>query len=210
MRDIITKHFKSVFEAELLEEIIKIGEIKTYPKDTLLMDFGEYMRHMPLIIDGAIKISRIDKNNDELFLYFLKRGQSCAMTLSYFIGHHKSEIKAVSETETSMVLLPVDQIEIWISKYKSWRKFVFENYHERFIELLDTIDTIAFSNTSERLLHYLSNKAEVNKSNTIKITHQEIAFDLNTSRVVISRLLKTLEQEGEIKLERNKIYILSK
>ena len=120
MRDIITKHFKSVFEAELLEEIIKIGEIKTYPKDTLLMDFGEYMRHMPLIIDGAIKISRIDKNNDELFLYFLKRGQSCAMTLSYFIGHHKSEIKAVSETETSMVLLPVDQIEIWISKYKSW------------------------------------------------------------------------------------------
>lgn len=210
MRDIITKHFKSVFEAELLEEIIKIGEIKTYPKDTLLMDFGEYMRHMPLIIDGAIKISRIDKNNDELFLYFLKRGQSCAMTLSYFIGHHKSEIKAVSETETSMVLLPVDQIEIWISKYKSWRMFVFENYHERFIELLDTIDTIAFSNTSERLLHYLSNKAKVNKSNTIKITHQEIAFDLNTSRVVISRLLKTLEQEGEIKLERNKIYILSK
>jgi CRP/FNR family transcriptional regulator len=210
MREIITKHYQSIFESELLEEIIKIGEIKTYPKDTLLMNFGEYMRHMPLLIDGAIKILRIDKNNDELFLYFLKRGQSCAMTLSYFVGHHRSEIKAVSETETTMVLLPVDKIEVWISKYKSWRMFVFENYHERYIELLDTIDTIAFSNTSERLLHYLCNKAKVNKSNIIKITHQEIAFDLNTSRVVISRLLKTLEQEGEIKLERNKVCLLTK
>ena len=164
---------------------------------------------MPLLLSGAIKILRNDNDGDELLLYFLERGDTCAMTLTCCLGHKKSEIKAVAEVDTDLIMVPIEKMEVWTAKYKSWRQFVFESYHSRLMELLETIDNIAFLKMDERLLKYLKEKAIVNKSTTIKNTHQEIAFELHTSRVVISRLLKKLENQNKIQLQRNQIELLA-
>lgn len=164
---------------------------------------------MPLLLEGAIKIMREDKDGDELLLYFLERGDTCAMTLSCCLGQTKSEIRAVAERDTTLIMVPIEKMEEWTSKYKSWRNFVFESYHARLTEMLDTIDTIAFLNMDQRLMKYLQDKAKINQHEIVNNTHQEIAYDLHTSRVVISRLLKKLELEGKIKLQRNSIEVLN-
>ncbi|MFZ0488646.1 MAG: Crp/Fnr family transcriptional regulator, partial [Salegentibacter sp.] len=145
----------------------------------------------------------------ELLLYFLERGDTCAMTLSCCLGQTKSEIRAVAERETRLIMIPIDKMEEWTSKYKSWRNFVFESYHSRLSEMLDTIDTIAFMNMDQRLMRYLQDKSKINQDDLLQITHQEIAYDLHTSRVVVSRLLKKLELEGNIKLQRNSIKVIN-
>ena len=157
---------------------------------------------MPLILSGAIKVLRVDDNGDELLLYFLEPGDTCAMTMSCCLGHTKSEIKAVAELDTELLMIPVQKMEEWTATYKSWRNFVFQSYHNRLQELLNTVDTIAFLNMDERLLKYLNEKVKVSGDTTLQTTHQEIAYDLNTSRVVISRLLKKLETMKKIELKR--------
>jgi CRP/FNR family transcriptional regulator len=151
---------------------------------------------------------REDQDGDELLLYFLERGDTCAMTLSCCLGHAKSEIRAVAEMPTKLIMIPIEKMEEWISKYKSWRDFVFISYHSRLSEMLDTIDTIAFLNMDERLLKYLRDKAKINQNELVQTTHQQIAYDLHTSRVVISRLLKKLELKGTIALNRNSIEVI--
>ena len=159
-------------------------------------------------MEGAIKVMREDKDGDELLLYFLERGDTCAMTLSCCLGQTKSEIRAVAERDTKLIMIPIEKMEEWTSKYKSWRDFVFESYHARLNEMLETIDTIAFMNMDQRLMKYLQDKAKINQNEVIAATHQQIAYDLHTSRVVISRLLKKLEIDGRIKLQRNSIEVL--
>jgi len=160
------------------------------------------------MLSGAIKILRQDNQGDELLLYFLERGDTCAMTLSCCMGQHKSEIKAIAETDATLLMIPVQKMEEWTTKFKSWRTFVFNSYHNRLIEAIETIDNIAFLKMDDRLLKYLKNKTKVNNDHVINTTHQEIAYDLHTSRVVISRLLKKLEQSGKVKLNRNNIEII--
>ncbi|WP_299249627.1 Crp/Fnr family transcriptional regulator [uncultured Aquimarina sp.] len=198
-----------LFENELLEEINNVAMFKEVSEGIELIKPGSYIKSMPLIISGAIKILREDHDGDELLLYFLERGDTCAMTLSCCIGHHKSEIKAIAETDAKLIMIPVGKMEEWTAKYKSWRNFVFESYHKRLMEAIETIDSIAFLKMDERLLKYLKDKTKVNNENVVNNTHQEIAYDLHTSRVVISRLLKKLEVEGKIKLNRNSIEIIS-
>jgi len=132
------------------------------------------------------------------------------MTLTCCLGQAKSEIRAIAETEAKLIMIPVQKMEEWSAKYKSWRNFVFESYHSRLNEMLDTIDSIAFLKMDERLLKYLNEKARVSKDNTIHNTHQEIACELHTSRVVVSRLLKKLENLGKIELHRNHIIMRNK
>ena len=204
----LAAHYNYLFEAELLNEISQIGQFKTIPEGEVLMDLGQAINYMPLVLEGAIKISREDKKGDELVLYFIEQGDTCAMTLSCCVGNSKSKIKATTETETSLVLIPVDKMEQWLTKYKSWQQFILQSYNERMNEMLEAIDTIAFLKMDERIYKYLKDKAMVNHNEVIFVTHQEIAQDLHTSRVVVSRLLKVLSLEGKIEQQRNQIKLL--
>jgi len=206
--EIVDFAFEEIFEKELIEEIKEVSQIMEFKQDDVLIDFGQYMRGMPLLIEGAIKIMREDFDEGELLLYFLEKGDTCAMTMSCCMGNNKSEIRAIAENDGMVLMIPVQKMEEWLGKYKSWRAFVFNSYNNRFNELLSAIDSIAFKHMDERLEEYLLEKAKVNNTNKITQTHKEIAYELNSSRVVISRLLKAMEKEGKLKLNRNNIEIL--
>ena len=198
-----------LFEDSLLEEISRVGTFKELPEGFKLIEIGQYVKSMPLLISGAIKILRDDHDGDELLLYFLEKGDTCAMTLSCCLGETKSEVRAIAETDTKLMMIPIEKMETWTATYKSWRNYVFDSYHTRLMEMLETIDSIAFLKMDERLLKYLKDKSKVKESMVIHSTHQEIAYELHTSRVVISRLLKNLENQGKIALHRNSIHIKS-
>jgi len=196
-----------IFEEELLREIEKAGILRSVKEGEIIMDINDYVSHMPLLLEGAIKILREDEDGNELLLYFLERGDTCALTLSCCLGQTRSQIRAVAERDTELIMIPIANMEEWTATYKSWRNFVFESYHIRLSEMLETIDTLAFMNMDQRLLRYLQDKAKINQSEELQVTHQQIAYDLNTSRVVISRLLKKLEMESKISLQRNNIVV---
>jgi CRP/FNR family transcriptional regulator len=209
MIDIIKETYGYLFEEKLIEEITQVATLKNFDEGDVLIDFGDYIKKMPLLIHGAIKILREDFDEGELLLYFIEKGDTCAMTMACCLGDTKSEIRAVAETNGQLVMIPVSKLEEWLGKYKSWRNYVFNSYNNRLKEMLTAIDNLAFMNMDERLLNYLSEKSIVNKTKEIKSTHQEIAFDLHTSRVVVSRLLKALENEGRIRLHRASIELLN-
>jgi CRP/FNR family transcriptional regulator len=208
MKDILTESYGYIFEEALLDEIVKVATFKEFKADDYLIEIGDYIKTMPLLLNGAIKIMREDENGDELLLYFLERGDTCAMTLTCCMGQSKSRIRAMAETNGSLLMIPVEKMEDWLTKYKTWRNFVFDSYNVRLMEMLEAIDTLAFMNLDERLYKYLTDKAKVIGDTEINNTHQEIAYEMHTSRVVVSRLLKALELQGKIKLHRNKIEIL--
>ncbi|SFU29683.1 CRP/FNR family transcriptional regulator, anaerobic regulatory protein [Pustulibacterium marinum] len=204
----LKQHYGFLFEEELLQEINQVGTFREVPEGFMLMDIGDYIKSMPLLVNGVIKILREDENGDELLLYFLERGDTCAMTLNCCVGQKKSEIRAIAESPAKLIMVPVEKMEDWMQKYHSWRNFILQSYNSRLSEMLETIDTIAFMKMDERLLKHLRDKAMVNSDDILSTTHQEIAQNLHTSRVVISRLLKKLENEGKIKLNRNSIHVI--
>jgi CRP/FNR family transcriptional regulator len=208
MKALLIESYGYIFEEALIDEIVKVATYKEFKADDYLIEIGDYIKTMPLLVNGAIKILREDENGDELLLYFLERGDTCAMTLTCCMGQAKSRIRAIAETDGSLLMIPVEKMEDWLTKYKTWRNFVFDSYNVRLMEMLEAIDTLAFMNLDERLYKYLTDKAKVIGNTEIQNTHQEIAYEKHTSRVVISRLLKALEIEGKIKLHRNKIEIL--
>ena len=157
----------------------------------------------------SIKILREDHEGNELLMYYLNSGDTCAMSLTCCVQNAQSEIKAVCEEEATLIMIPVTYMDEWMIKYKSWKEFVMQTYQNRFKELLETIDSIAFTKLDERLLKHLKEKSENSTSNMLDTTHQEIAYELNSSREVISRLLKQLENKAVIRLHRNKIEFLS-
>lgn len=208
MKEQLIENYGYIFEPELIEEILTQGKLKEVKEGETLIGIGESIKHIPLLLSGAIKISRLDDEGDELLLYFIEKGDVCAMTLTCCIGQSKSEIKAVAEADTEVVLIPVENMNLWLQKYNSWRTFVFESYNNRFTEMLHSIDSLAFMNMHERVMRYLRDKVIVSKDSILNTTHQDIAYDMHTSRVVISRILKSLERDGKIKLHRNRIEVL--
>ena len=205
MKDLLKATYGTLFEEKLIDEIAAVSLLRDFKQDDVLIDFGDYIKKMPLLITGAIKILREDFDEGELLLYFIEKGDTCAMTMACCMGETKSEIKAVAETNGTVIMIPIYKMEEWLGKYKSWRAYVFNSYNNRLKEMLTAIDNLAFMNMDERLLKYLYEKVKINQSKEIHNTHQEIAYDLHTSRVVISRLLKALENEGKIKLHRASI-----
>ena len=208
MIDLLKETYGFVFEDQLIEEIVSVSKLQVFKEGDILIDFGDYIKRMPLLINGAIKILREDFDEGELLLYFIEKGDTCAMTMACCLGQTKSEIRAIAETDGTVIMIPVQKMEEWLGKYKSWRVYVFNSYNNRLKEMLSAIDHLAFMNMNERLLAYVYEKAKINKTDSIQSTHQEIADDLHTSRVVVSRLLKALENEGKIKLNRASISIL--
>jgi len=201
--------FNTVFEQELLEEIDHLSERASFSAGEVIMDYGQIVRQMPLITKGSVKISRQDEDGHELFLYYINEHETCAMTFTCCMMRNASEIKAVAEDDVEMLLLPIDVMDKWMMKYTTWKSFIMRTIMMRFNELLKTIDQIAFQQLDERLIHYLIEKSKINHSSVITLSHQTIADDLASSRVVISRLLKKLENDNQIILYRNQIKLLN-
>ncbi len=208
MEQKVRDSYDYLFEESLIEEITKKGSYKTVKSGDILIDIEDTITNIPLMLSGAIKISRIDDQGDELLLYFIEKGDVCAMTLTCCIGQSKSEIRAVAESDTELLMIPVENMDLWLQNYSSWRSFVFESYNTRFTEMLQSIDSLAFMNMHDRVLKYLREKVIVSKDQMIHTTHQQVASDLHTSRVVISRILKSLERESKIIIHRNNIEVL--
>jgi len=208
MKEKIKDSYGFIFEESFIKKITEVGQLKTVNKGDVLIELGTYIKFMPLIISGAIKILREDDEGDELLLYYLERGDTCAMSMNCCMGDAKSNIRAVAESDTELVLIPVKYMSEWISTYESWKSFVFESYHTRLQEMLEAIDSLAFLNMHERIYKYLTDKVKVTSDLILNATHQDIAHDLHTSRVVVSRILKKLEIDGKISLHRNKIEVI--
>ncbi|WP_397445088.1 Crp/Fnr family transcriptional regulator [Polaribacter sp. R77954] len=204
----LASNFAYLFEKELLEEINTLGVAKQFKADSVIIELEDFIKSMPLLLSGAIKILREDDKGEELVLYYLEKGDTCAMTLSCCMGQTKSKIRAVAETDVSLILLPKEKMTVWLSTYKSWQSFILESYHNRVEELLEAIDTIAFLKMEDRLFKYLKDKAMVVHNDELITTHKQISEDLHTSRVVVSRLLKKLENENKIELHRNSIKVV--
>ncbi len=208
MQKSIARFSQYRFEPLLIEEI---GEAAVYTETGEGEDLirpGQFIRSMPLLLEGTIKILRPDENGNELLLYYLEPGDTCAMTLTCCMGNTRSEIHAVTETPATILMIPVAKMEEWSSKFKSWRNFVFNSYHNRMMELLESIDTIAFNNMDDRLEKYLRAKAKISSGNDVHATHKQVAHDLHTSRVVVSRLLKKMENMGKVRLHRSHIELM--
>jgi CRP/FNR family transcriptional regulator len=201
------KCFTTVFEKELYDEILENGVFNAIDKGDYLIDIGDELTTIPLIIQGAVKIMREDHNGEEILLYFLERGDTCAISFANCINLKKSLFRGIAERNTEFIMVPVTKLEEWLVKYKSFRTFIIDSYHDRLIEMAKAIESLTFMKLDERLIKYLEAKVKIMRSRKLNISHQEIATDLHTSRVVISRLLKTLEKLHKIELGRQKIRV---
>lgn len=198
----------SLFEPDLIKEMHQFGEIKYYKEGDVIMNYGKYIRMMPLIIKGTIKVLRMDENGKEILLYYLSSNESCSMAYSCCVEAKKSEVKAIAEDDVELLAIPHIKLEEWLCKYPSWKNYIMRSFNDRFLELLKSIESIAFHKLDERLIAYLKEKQRLSGSSVIKTSHYLIADELATSRVVISRLLKQLENDGKVLLYRTEIKLL--
>ncbi len=196
------------FEEGLYKEMSEHGTIKEVKAGETLLKVGQTIRSTMLILDGLVKLYREDDEGKEFFIYHLAAGQACSLSMVCAAKHETSEVLAKALTDATVLAIPLDWMDQWMRKYKSWYQFVITSYRNRFEELLRTIDAVAFTNMDERLENYLKKQVEQFGSN-IKITHQEIASDLNSSREVISRLLKKMEAKNRVVIHRNSIEWMS-
>lgn len=206
-----TKIFDEVFpsfEKPLRDEMAEKSEIRYFKAGEQLMRTGQYFKSTMLVVEGLVKVYREDDQGSEFFMYYLQPGQACALSMVCATKAETSQIMAKAVRDTVVIAIPLQYMDGWMSQYKTWYHFVLETYRSRFEELLVTIDHIAFRAMDERLLFYLKRHRETIKTATITISHQEIADELNSSREVISRLLKKMEQMGKVKLLRNAIEII--
>ncbi len=206
--ELIRGKFSSLREPELIGEILEKGTVEEIPDGQMIMDVGRYIKSVPLIIKGSVRVLREDHEGRDLFLYYLKPGETCAVSLTCCMANEKSSIRAIADEDVVMIRIPVEYVDIWSNKYTSWKNFMMNTYRVRYEELLSTIDSIAFMKMDERLWKYLLDRKALTGHYELNITHQEIADALHSTREVISRLLKTLEKEEKIELGRNKIIIL--
>jgi len=204
----LEQKFDRLFEPKLINEICQYGNLRTFNAEDILVDVGMLISHIPLVISGTIKILTEDDKGDELLLYYLEFGETCAVTLNCCTTKQKSTVRAISVTDSEILFIPVEKMDDWMVKYKTWRSYVLESYNERFNELVKAIDNIVFHSLEDRLVKYLRDKAWITKSAELNISHQDIANDLYASRVAISRLMRKLESHKIIEQKRNKIVIV--
>lgn len=203
--------FKKLYpflEEGLRREMLSNGIIKTFKEGEQLMRTGQYFTTTILLLDGLVKLYREGEEGEEFFMYYIEAGQACALSMICATKSQSSQVMAKAVTETTILAVPINLMDEWMKKYKTWYYFVLETYRARFEELLVVVDNIAFKAMDERLVFYLKKHQKTLNSNIIPINHQTIANELGSSREVISRLLKKLEQMGRVKLNRNNIEIV--
>lgn len=194
-------------DPNLLQAILDKGQVMHLEPGRVMMEPGQFVKMVPIVLEGSIKIMRMDEEGKELFLYYLDAGETCALSLTCCSASKPSEIKAVVEEKTTIIGIPVGMHEQFSDEFKQWKDFVSSTYQNRFQEMLIALDAVAFKRMDERLMRYIVTKMKQHKTNELNTTHQEIANELGTSREVISRLLKQLEKKKWIELGRNVIYI---
>lgn len=208
IKETLNRHFPSLSE-ELVQEMTSYANEWKVKSGDVIMDIGSKIGRVPLLVEGMVKVFREDNEGNELFLYYLYPGEACAISLVCSTGKEKiSSIRALAVEDCTFISFPIEKMDEWMQKHSSWYQYVLGTYRYRFEELLNTVDEIAFHNMDERLLSYLDKNVEAQGSRIIQTSHQEIAYELNTSREVISRLLKKLEQRGKVKVARNQIEVL--
>lgn len=200
------KQIKLIFEKELLNEINKLP--KTHlPAQSVLLKSGTYIKVIPLLISGKIKVIKTSESNKEILLYHIMPAESCILSITASFNEQKSKVNALTETESEIIMVPAGKIKEWMNKYSSWRTFLMKLYNDRLVELLEILDEVAFKNVDFRLIERLKDK--ISYTNTeIHTTHQQLADELGTAREVVSRLLKKLENEGKLEIHRGKIKII--
>jgi len=193
---------------ELTQKLYDNSIIKNYKAGDVILEEESSIRSIPIIAKGSIRVLRTEEDGREIFLYYIKTGESCIMSFLGGMHNEASKVRAEVEEDAEILFLPIDKVMLFIKEYPEWLDYIFRLYHKRFEELLDVVNAMAFKKVDERLLHLLQKKQELTGSKIISITHEQLANELATARVVVSRLLKQLENNGMVQLGRNKITIL--
>lgn len=187
------------------EKLLSFGTERSFLAGAVILNENAYIRSIPIVLKGSIRVMRSDEEGRELFLYYITPGESCIMSLLGGLHHDTSKVKAVAEEDTDVMFIPVDKVYQLIRDNPQWLDYIFRLYHKRFEELLEVVNAVAFKRMDERILDLIRKKTALSQNQTIPITHESLAGELGTSRVVVSRLLKQMEAEGMVKLGRNKI-----
>lgn len=193
---------------ELVAKLYEFGIQKNYEAGSIILNENAHIRSIPIVTKGVMKVIRLEDDGREILLYYIKAGESCIMSFLGGLHNETSKVKAEVEEDAEILFLPMDKVSLFIKDYPQWLDYIFRLYHKRFEELLEIINAIAFKKVDERLLNLLKTKSELTKSQTLLITHEQLANELGTARVVVSRLLKQLEEGGQLILGRNKIQLL--
>lgn len=194
---------------ELFAKLAGDGIRKEFAEGDIILNENQHIRSIPIVTNGSIRVLRTDPDGREILLYYIRSGESCIMSLLGGLHHATSKIKAIAEEPTEVLFVPMEKVIVLIKDNPEWLEYIFRLYHKRFEELLDVVNAIAFKKMDERILDFLHRKVGLTKNATLNITHEQIASELGTARVVVSRLLKRMEEEGLVKLERNRITLIS-
>jgi len=192
---------------ELIEKLYQHSIRKNFDAGNLILNENAHIRSIPIVIRGSLKVIRTEEDGREILLYYITAGESCVMSFLGGLHNETSKVKAEVEEDAEILFLPVDKVSLFIKEYPEWLDYIFRLYHKRFEELLEMVNAITFKKVDERLLNLLKKKSELTASMTIQITHEQLANELGTARVVVSRLLKQLEEMGRVQLGRNKIIL---
>lgn len=198
---------KFLYEPELKKEILESGEILSFKKDDVIVREGEFLKVLPIVLEGSIRVFQTSEER-EILLYYVEKGETCIMSLSACFFNNQSPSKAVATTETTILSIPTRFITQWQKNYKSWNEFVIRTFRNRYDELLISFSSVAFEHIDNRIMDYLNFRKEKDSSNIIKISHQNLAYELGTTRVVVSRILKQFELNGKVKLHRKGIELI--
>lgn len=192
---------------ELVKKLYEHSIIKTYPAGSVVLNENAHIRSIPIVARGVMRVIRTEEDGREILLYYIKAGESCIMSFLGGMHNETSKVKAEVEEDAEILFLPIDKVSLFIKEHPQWLDYIFRLYHKRFEELLEIVNAIAFKKVDERLLTLLRKKAEITQSSQIQITHEQLANELGTARVVVSRLLKQLEESGIVQLGRNRIVL---
>lgn len=193
---------------ELISKLTQFSAVRNYKAGEMILDENSLIRAIPIVTRGTLKVMRTEEDGREILLYYIKPGESCIMSFLGGLHDERSKVRAEVEEDAEILFLPVEKVSLFIREYPEWLDYIFRLYHKRFEELLEIVNAIAFKKVDERLLDLLQKKKQVTGSNTLQVTHEQLANELGTARVVVSRLLKQLEERGHLQLGRNKITLM--
>ena len=193
--------------AELLSEIKDRAIEKTVPENTVILKEGQYIKVIPLVLEGLLKVYT-QYQEKELLLYYIQPNESCVMSFSSGLKNESSKIFAMTEEETHMLLLPVDDVMRWTKNFPDFNSLFFSQFNLRYSDLLETINQLLFDKMDKRLLDYLQQKVKMTQKNPLKISHRQIAAELGTAREVISRVMKKLETDGRVRQIGNSVEVI--
>jgi CRP/FNR family transcriptional regulator len=193
---------------QIRKQLADFGFVKTFAEGSAILQENAYIKAIPIVTKGSMKVIRTDDEGREILLYYIQAGESCIMSFLGGIHHDTSKVRATAEEDTEILFIPIDKVSWLIREFPEWLDYIFRLYHKRFEELLEVVNAVAFKKLDERLLDFIRKKAALVQSQTLAVTHEQLANELGTARVVVSRLLKQMEEEGLVKLGRNKITLL--